>query len=191
MELLVAVVNYSTVLKSPRRGLCSTWISRLGPGDIVNITTKRGTLAFPPPPTPVVMVGPGTGVAPFRSFLLDNSQQQRNCLLYYGSRNKKADFFFEEEWKLLEKLEVVTAFSRDQEDKIYVQHRMKETKELLCSLMLDQGAWLFVAGSAKNMPGQVRAALLSALASRVGEDQAASFVEDLESSGKYQMETWS
>ena len=59
------------------------------------------------------------------------------------------------------------------------------------SLMLDQGGWLFVAGSAKNMPGQVRAALLTALSSRVGEDQAASFVEDLESSGKYQMETWS
>ena len=78
------------------------------------------------------MVGPGTGVAPFRSFLMDDSAQQRNCLLYYGSRNREADFFFEEEWKMLDNLEVVTAFSRDQEDKIYVQHRMKETKELLC-----------------------------------------------------------
>ena len=132
LELLVAVVNYRTVLKSPRRGLCSTWISRLRAGDIVNITTKRGTLVFPPPPTPVVMVGPGTGVAPFRSFLLQNPQEQRNCLLYFGSRNREADFFFETDWKVVEGLEVVTAFSRDQEDKIYVQHRMKETKEKLC-----------------------------------------------------------
>ena len=132
LELLVAVVNYSTVLKSPRKGLCSTWISRLVKGDSVSISTKRGTLTFPPPPTPVIMVGPGTGVAPFRSFLMDDSAQQRNCLLFYGSRNRDADFFFEEEWKTLGNLEVVTAFSRDQEDKIYVQHRMKETKELLC-----------------------------------------------------------
>ena len=132
LELLVAVVNYRTVLKSPRRGLCSTWISRLRKGDIVNITTKRGTLVFPPPPTPVVMVGPGTGVAPFRSFLLQNPPEQRNCLLYFGSRNREADFFFETDWKVVEGLEVVTAFSRDQEDKIYVQHRMKETKEKLC-----------------------------------------------------------
>ena len=132
LELLVAVVNYSTVLKSPRKGLCSTWISRLKTGDVVNITTKKGTLKFPEAPTPIVMVGPGTGIAPFRSFLLDNSAKQRHCLLYFGSRNREADFFFEEDWKRLENLEVVTAFSRDQEDKVYVQHRMKETKEKLC-----------------------------------------------------------
>merc|ERR1719295_1135288 len=100
LELLVAVVNYRTVLKSPRRGLCSTWISRLRAGDIVNITTKRGTLVFPPAPVPVVMVGPGTGVAPFRSFLLQNPPEQRNCLLYFGSRNREADFFFESDWKV-------------------------------------------------------------------------------------------
>ena len=208
LELLVAVVNYSTVLKSPRKGLCSTWISRLKTGDVVNITTKKGTLKFPEAPTPIVMVGPGTGIAPFRSFLLDNSAKQRPCLLYFGSRNREADFFFEEDWKRLENLEVVTAFSRDQEDKVYVQHRMKETKEKLCrwecspfpSLLLNlrscrfllaESGWLFVAGSSKNMPGQVRTALVSALSTELGEDQAELFVENLEKTGKYQMETWS
>ena len=132
LELLVAVVNYRTVLKTARQGLCSTWISRLKAGDLVNIQTKKGTLTFPEAPTPVVMVGPGTGIAPFRSFLLDHSANQRRCLLYFGSRNREADFFFEEDWGRLENTEVVTAFSRDQEDKIYVQHRMKETKEKLC-----------------------------------------------------------
>lgn len=62
---------------------------------------------------------------------------------------------------------------------------------IVLSLILDEGAWMFVAGSSKNMPGQVRAALVTALSSRLGEEEAQTFVESLESSGKYQMETWS
>ena len=62
---------------------------------------------------------------------------------------------------------------------------------LCCRFLLDESGWVFVAGSSKNMPGQVRAALVSALSTRLGEEEAELFVENMEKSGKYQMETWS
>ena len=86
-------------------------------------------------------MGPGTGVAPFRSFLTDAAQLgTRQSLLYFGSRNKEADFFFREDFSRVPRLDLVTAFSRDQEDKIYVQHRMAETgeREKLCRLFSTQ-----------------------------------------------------
>ena len=86
-------------------------------------------------------MGPGTGVAPFRSFLTDAAQLgTRQSLLYFGSRNKEADFFFREDFSRVPRLDLVTAFSRDQEDKIYVQHRMAETgeREKLCRLLATQ-----------------------------------------------------
>ena len=78
------------------------------------------------------MVGPGTGVAPFRSFVLETADEKRETLLYFGCRNKNADFFFETDFARVPNLDLDTAFSRDQEDKIYVQHRMNESREKLC-----------------------------------------------------------
>ena len=103
----------------------------LKPGDIVPVKIRKGTLTFPPTSVPIVMVGPGTGVAPFRSFLTDKSSADRKTIMYFGCRSKNADFFFEEDFSKLKNLKLVTAFSRDQEDKIYVQHRMKETSDQL------------------------------------------------------------
>ena len=125
--------NFFTKLKILycRKGLCSTWISLLKSGDKVPIRVRKGALKFPESPTPVILVGPGTGVAPFRSFLTDITAKEREALLYFGARNKNADFFFENDFCQLPNLDLVTAFSRDQEDKIYVQHRMAEDKEKL------------------------------------------------------------
>ena len=97
------------------------------------IRVRRGTLSFPPSPEHVVMVGPGTGVAPFRSFVLDTKEEEkRESLLYFGCRNKDSDFFFEKDFESVPNLDLVTAFSRDQSDKVYVQHRMNESREKLC-----------------------------------------------------------
>ena len=125
LELLVAVVTYRTVLQQPRRGLCSTWLSRLVCGARVPVRVRPGTLRLPPAPAPLVMVGPGTGVAPFRSFLLGQTEP-RPALLFFGCRNNEADFYFQHEWPGVAELEVVTAFSRDQEDKVYINSEFIE-----------------------------------------------------------------
>jgi len=192
LELLVAVVKYRSNLKSTRRGLCSNWLSSLHPGDTVPVWTRPGTLKFPPDPqVPVVMVGPGTGVAPFRSYICDQHSRQssRPLVLFFGCRNKEGDFFFSSEYPQLgNNVELVTAFSRDQEDKIYVQHRMAERKEMLAEMVVDRGAWFYVAGNSKFMPAQVREALVEACDIRDGKGEER--VQEMENKGKYQTETW-
>ena len=85
----------------------------------------------------------------------------------------------------------MTAFSRDQEEKVYVQHRMEQKADLLAELVVDQGASFYVAGNSKNMPTAVRETLVAALTARLGEGKGQEFVARMESSGKYQTETWS
>jgi len=190
LELLVAVVHYRSSLKTPRIGLCSSWLSGLDEGAMVPLWLRPGAFKFPPLTVPVVMVGPGTGVAPFRSFVSDKAAMDRPCLLFFGCRNKEADFFFGDEWSKYENVEVVTAFSRDQEDKVYVQHRMVEKEEMLCKYILEMGGWFFIAGNSKNMPTQVREALVNALATKMEQEKAEQMVEKMELDGRYQTETW-
>ena len=156
-HLLVAVVHYkSKRLVKPRRGVCSTWLaSRDVTQDVtVPVWVKRGTIAFPDDERPVIMVGPGTGVAPFRSFIQERiARGIGGNILFFGSRNKHSDFFFEREWQKytdLGLLTVITAFSRDQEDKVYVQHRIPEHSALVWKLIHEHNASFFIAGSLNN-----------------------------------------
>jgi len=197
LQLLVAVVKYRSNLKAARLGLCSNWLSRLKLGDTVRLWTRKGTLTFPKDSsTPCIFVGPGTGVAPFRSYvtsLVTGENSKREIVLFFGCRNKSGDFFFEDEWRSAgDNVQVVTAFSRDQEDKIYVQHRMLEHKELLCDLIIQKSGWFYVAGNSKMMPTQVREALVTSLAEKLGsEEKSEEYVTNMETSNRYQTETWS
>jgi len=199
LELLVAVVKYRSNMKTPRLGLCSNWVSRLKPGSEVRLWTRKGTLRFPSEgSTPCVMVGPGTGVAPFRSYISSvGGKSARSLLLFFGCRNQRADFFFADEWATYDTdaVRVFAAFSRDQPDKVYVQHVMAQHAEDLCQAVLDAGGMFYVAGNSKLMPTQVRQALVDALATRLDiegrTDEAEKYVATMEAKGRYQTETWS
>ncbi len=116
------------------------------------------------PDLPIIMIGPGTGIAPFRSFLQERFllQHKGKNLLFFGARNISTDFLYKE-WllSLVEKgfLEIETAFSRDQETKIYVQDRIKEKSAYLWDLIL-QGAFIYICGTADPMAKQVEETLL-------------------------------
>lgn len=123
IEVLVAVVTYKTKLVKRRQGLCSTWLSTLTLGNQVPIWVKKGSIVFPKESNiPVIMVGPGTGCAPFRAFLLQRCYQNiGGNYLFFGCRNKEGDFFFSDEWLLMEDkglLKLFAAFSRDQSQKM-------------------------------------------------------------------------
>ena len=126
LDLLVAVVEYQTRLKTPRKGLCSNWLKTLQPGDRVKVSIKKGTFKFPTDAdTPLVMVGPGTGLAIFRALLQDYELSGKflanKMLLFFGCRNQGKDFHLSDELKRLEQeqgLKLLCAFSRDQEDKM-------------------------------------------------------------------------
>lgn len=200
IQILMAVVQYRTKLFRPRRGVCSTWLAGLDPsqGVHVPIWVKRGTISFPKDPaTPVIMVGPGTGCAPFRSFIQERSSNLiPGNILYFGCRNKDKDFFCESEWtSLVERglLTLYTAFSRDQDDKVYVQHRIQESSEALWNLLDKHNAYFYIAGNAKRMPDDVRDALKAAVQKYGGKTavEADKYLLQLDQKKRYQAETWS
>lgn len=124
LDILIAVVEYYTRLKAQRKGLCSNWLKALNVGDRVRISIKKGTFQFPKEiNTPIIMVGPGTGLAIFRAILQDSeltgNEFRDKFVLFFGCRYKQKDFHCKDELKKLEnegKLRLFCAFSRDNED---------------------------------------------------------------------------
>ncbi|XP_071802445.1 NADPH-dependent diflavin oxidoreductase 1-like [Asterias amurensis] len=202
IHVLLAVVRYKTKLVKPREGLCSNWLARMHPNkeDIhIPIWVKSGTITFPKDGdhTPVIMVGPGTGVAPFRSYLQHRAAQDIGSnVLFFGCRNSEKDYLCHSDWCPLVAqglLKVFTAFSRDQEDKIYVQHLMEENSALLWELINSQKACFFIAGNAKQMPKDVTEALKKIIRTRgnLNETETEDYLKDMERSRRFQVETWS
>jgi len=147
------------------------------------------------------MVGPGTGVAPFRGFVQDRTKKRAAGktigpnVLFFGCRKKNEDFLYDEEFLKSQadgELELFTAFSRDTEVKVYVQHLISEQSKLIWGY-LEKGGYLYVCGDAKNMARDVSKTLVE-IAKEVGgknEEQAVQFVKTLRSSGRYLEDVWS
>ncbi|KAL4219174.1 NADPH-dependent diflavin oxidoreductase 1 [Mactra antiquata] len=199
IQLLVAVVKYKTRIQSPRRGVCSTWLSSLTNGSTIPISIKKGTMIFPADDNiPAIMVGPGTGVAPFRSYLEERVVlNTKGSMLIFGSRYKDKDFYFKEQWKEYQKLEymsLMTAFSRENQDgdRYYVQHVINENGEKIWKLLL-QNASIFIAGNAKNMPDAVKEAFKNIVIKYglLSDEDATTYIQKMEKDKRYQTETWS
>jgi sulfite reductase alpha subunit-like flavoprotein len=129
VELLIAIVKYKTVIKRIRQGVCTRYVQALEPGCKITVAMAKGGLGVTKKEVerPVVMVGPGTGVAPMRSLVYQRMMWREELglqntdvkdILFFGCRNAEADYFFKDEWEELKKkgvpLEVFAAFSRDQ-----------------------------------------------------------------------------
>lgn len=190
LDLLVAVVEYKTNLKTARKGLCSSWLKGLMRGDQLRAVVKRGTFNVPSDSaTPLIMCGPGTGLAPFRSILqaakCNGDRQADKQVLFFGCRNETGDFHCGHELRGMQDdglLTLHTAFSRDQQDKCYVQHVIGQQKALLRALLVEQKGVFLLAGNSKNMPQAVREAVQEA----VGQPH----LDEMIKTGRYQEETW-
>ncbi|XP_068695868.1 NADPH-dependent diflavin oxidoreductase 1-like [Montipora foliosa] len=201
VHLLVAVVNYKTKLVKSRRGLCSTWLASLDSSKTdlrIPVWVKKGTISFPKAlDAPALMIGPGTGCAPFRGFIEERvSQTAGDCVLFFGCRKSDKDFFFREEWQPLVQngsLQLLTAFSRDQEDKVYVQHRLVENSALVWDVLAHKQGWCYLAGNSQRMPGDVIEALLEIFMKegKMDKTKAEELLKRLESTKHFQSETWS
>ncbi|MCL2913838.1 assimilatory sulfite reductase (NADPH) flavoprotein subunit [Shewanella corallii] len=149
------------------------------------------------PETPVVMIGPGTGVAPFRAFMQQREADgiNGNAWLFFGNPHFEQDFLYQTEWQqylksgVLERLDV--AFSRDQAHKVYVQHRIKEQGEALWQ-WLERGAHLYICGDAERMAKDVHQALLDVIADHGGKtrEQAEAYLENLRADRRYQKDVY-
>jgi sulfite reductase (NADPH) flavoprotein alpha-component len=141
--------------------------------------------------TPIIMVGPGTGVAPFRAFLQERVHHNApgKNWLFFGERNQKTDFLYEEYWSSLReqnKLELDLAFSRDQRDKLYVQHRLLEKGAQVWSWLQD-GAYFYVCGDADPMAKEVESAILQICMSHgsLSLDDAKTYLKNLRREKRY------
>lgn len=158
---------------------------------------RPGSLVFPETPnTPIIMVGPGTGVAPFRAAIQERvAHGQTGNFLFFGCRQRDQDFYWQTEWQELEKkgcLTLVTAFSREQEHKVYVQHRLRELGPLVWELLDRCGAYFYLAGNAKYMPTDVAEALTSIFQEigQLSKPDAAAYLARLQQTLRFQTETW-
>ncbi len=192
-HLLVSAVRYETHGHA-RQGVASTFVAdRLKKGQRVRVKVKPNKhFALPAPDKDIIMVGPGTGVAPFRAFVQERRATQasgRNWL-FFGDRTSTHDFLYQLEWQdalkdgSLARLDV--AFSRDTLQKIYVQNRMWEQRRDLVD-WLDGGAYFYVCGDAKAMAKDVRAALVAAYADvkALSAEAAEQAVRELEREHRY------
>ena len=192
-HLTVAVVGSDTDRKL-LAGAASDFVVRTAVDSQVQVWIERNDRFRVPADggRDIIMIGPGTGVAPFRGFLQEREAagaSGRNWL-FYGGRSLYHDFLYQLEWqqalkrKSLHRVDV--AFSRDQDQKIYVQHRLKEAGKELFN-WLSNGAYLYVCGDASAMAPDVHAALLGIVAEQGGmdADDAQAWVADLTADGRY------
>ncbi len=199
LSLTVDTVRYA-IGKRERLGVASTFLGkRVKAGERLSAYIQKAHgFALPSDASvPIIMIGPGTGVAPFRAFL-----QEREATgatgpnwLFYGHQRSACDFFYEEEFagmrasKLLTRLTL--AWSRDSDQKIYVQDRMREVGRDLWSWLAD-GAHFYICGDAKRMAKDVERALVDVVAQYGARsaDEAVAFVAGLKKSGRYQTDVY-
>jgi len=198
VHLTVSPVRYN-FQGVPRRGVCSTYLADRSAGDEIAVYVRTSSNFRLPsdPHTPMIMIGPGTGIAPFRGFL-----QERRALghtgpnwLFFGEQHAATDYYYRDEIEQMHADRFLTeldlAFSRDQRDKLYVQHLMRKRGAQLWSWLQD-GAQLYVCGTADPMAKDVDHALceIAAEHGHLDPDAAKAYVESLSADKRYHRDVY-
>ena len=199
VHLTIGAVRYEAHGRE-RKGVCSTLCAeRLQPGDTLPIYIQNNKHFKLPenPETPVIMVGPGTGVAPFRAFMQEREEigAQGKSWMFFGDQHFVTDFLYQTEWQKWLKEGVLTrmdvAFSRDTAEKVYVQHRMLEQSKEMFE-WLQQGAAVYICGDKNNMAKDVHHALLDIIEKEGGMsgEQAEAYLADMKQQKRYQRDVY-
>ncbi len=251
LQLIVALVKYKTPLRRTKVGVCSEWLSSLRPSDCgpipvwwvlrrsarlppfpcphTPLRVYRGSMSLPDDPSlPVLLIGPGTGVAPIRAMAEEravlagvradlfaaedarvdpslgavapaavgdaSAASQSHVLI--GCRSRAKDWYFGRQWRAMAAAGAIAslscAFSRDQEGKVYVTHLLREMGERVFESVCIRGGLVFVAGNAKSMPQDVRAALVDVIAEHgeVERQEAERYVSSMAAKRRLVFEVW-
>lgn len=199
VHLTIGAVRYDAHGRE-RKGVCSILCAeRLQPGDTLPVYIQHNPNFKLPknPDTPIIMVGPGTGVAPFRSFMQEREETgaKGKSWLFFGDQHFVTDFLYQTEWQkwlkdgVLTKMDV--AFSRDTDEKVYVQHRMLEhSKELF--EWLQEGATVYICGDEKNMAHDVHNTLIEIIEKEGGmsREKAEDYLAGMQQQKRYQRDVY-
>jgi sulfite reductase (NADPH) flavoprotein alpha-component len=196
-HLLVGAVRWSSYGK-PRKGVTSTFLAdRRRTGDRAKIYIRPNRhFGLPADDSrPIIMIGAGTGVAPYRGFIEERAETNApgKSWLFFGERNFSFDFLYQLEWQdhlasgALSRIDV--AFSRDQPEKIYVQTRLWERRAEILG-WVEEGAHIYVCGDEKGMAKDVDATLVKILAGEKSEDEGRAKLKELTKAGRYQRDVY-
>lgn len=208
VHITAVVVQYKTPTGRINKGVTTTWLAKHIPEPgkplpRVPVFIRKSQFRLPlQTQTPIVMVGPGTGLAPFRGFLQERSHARANGkevgdnILYFGCRHNNQDYIYKEELEQYEKdgdVKLNLAFSRDQAHKIYVTHLLEKNMDELWDIIGNRNGHFYICGDAKNMAVDVRNIVLRAIREKGGktESEAVQFIKKLESMKKYSADVWS
>ncbi len=199
VHLTIGAVRYEANGRE-RKGVASTYVAeRLEPGDHVSVFVQQNENFKLPknPETPIIMVGPGTGVAPFRSFIQEREETgaEGKSWLFFGDQHFVTDFLYQTEMQkwlkngALTKLDV--AFSRDTEEKVYVQHRMLEQSKELYK-WLEEGAVVYICGDEKHMAHDVHNTFIEIIAKEGGfsREKAEEYLAEMQQQKRYQRDVY-
>ncbi|XP_036392883.1 NADPH--cytochrome P450 reductase-like isoform X1 [Megalops cyprinoides] len=209
IHICAVVVEYETKTGRINKGVATNWLKNKlvtdnGHKSTVPMYVRKSQFRLPfKASNPVIMIGPGTGVAPFigfiqeRGWLKEQGREVGETLLYYGCRHKNEDFLYQEELEQFQKAGALTqlhvAFSRDQEHKVYVQHLLKKNKEQLWKLIDSESAHIYICGDARNMARDVQNVFYEIVEELGGvtHTQAVDYIKKLMTKGRYSQDVWS
>lgn len=209
IHICAVLVEYETKTGRTNKGVATNWLKNKQPCDnghksTVPMYVRKSQFRLPfKPSTPVIMVGPGTGIAPFigfiqeREWLKQQGKEVGETVLYYGCRHEHEDYLYKEELARFHKDGVLTqlnvAFSRDQKEKIYVQHLLKKNKEHLWKLINEENAHIYICGDARNMARDVQNAFYDIVEEfgKMDHALAVDYIKKLMTKGRYSQDVWS
>uniref|UniRef100_A0ACB8ED80 Uncharacterized protein n=1 Tax=Sphaerodactylus townsendi TaxID=933632 RepID=A0ACB8ED80_9SAUR len=209
IHICAVVVEYETKTGRVNKGVATNWLKNKHPNEnghksTVPMYVRKSQFRLPfKSTTPVIMIGPGTGIAPFvgfiqeRGWLKQQGKEVGETVLYYGCRHENEDYLYKDELAKFLKEGALTglhvAFSRDQEHKIYVQHLLKKNKENVWKLIHEGNCHIYVCGDARNMARDVQNTFYEIVAEygKMDQQQAVDYVKKLMTKGRYSLDIWS
>ncbi|KAK9889638.1 hypothetical protein WA026_007015 [Henosepilachna vigintioctopunctata] len=208
VHITAVLVEYETPTGRTNKGVATTWLASKLPNQsseppTVPIFIRKSQFRLPSKTqTPVLMIGPGTGLAPFRGFIQERNFAKEdgktvgNTILYFGCRKKDEDYIYQEELEEYERnglLKLHLAFSRDQPQKIYVSHLLEQNADELWNVISENNGNLYICGDAKSMAADVRNIIVRVIQQKgnMTEQQAVAYMKKMETQKRLSTDVWS